>query len=203
MPFCWHPHVVCCVPKTPIPSPRFVLSATFSPSLRSCSRLLFPRGTPVTCKEKSLPSRHIAVKTPDPKISDPAPAPVQKPALSRDRQHLQNGQPRTESRNTGSSGEPGTDQHQRLFLRQGSGRFGLGPPAGGHARVTHEDQVHCSKPAPENRGALAARVPFDAQAIGRGIEAGQTNPILILQLPIGPKSLLPTMFNQLIMFRID
>ena len=86
MPFYWHPHVVCCVPKTPIPSPRFVLSTTLSPSLRSCSRLLFPRGTPVTWKEKSPPSRHIAAKTPDPKISGPAPTPVQKPALSSDRQ---------------------------------------------------------------------------------------------------------------------
>ena len=87
MPFCWHPHGVCCVPKTPIPSPRFVLSITLSPSLRSCSRLLFPRGTPVTWKEKSLPSRRIAAKTPHRQIPDPTPAPVQKPALSSDRQH--------------------------------------------------------------------------------------------------------------------
>ena len=42
----------------------------------------------LTWKEKSLPSRRIAAKAPDPKISDPAPAPNQKPALSRDRQHL-------------------------------------------------------------------------------------------------------------------
>ena len=87
MRFCWQQHVVYCVPKTPIPSPRFVLSTTLSPSLRSCSRLLFPRGTPVTCKEKSLPCRRIAAKTPHRQIPDPTPAPVQNPALSRDRQH--------------------------------------------------------------------------------------------------------------------
>ena len=87
MRFCWQQHVVYCVPKTPIPSPRFVLSTTLSPSLRSCSRLLFPRGTPVTCKEKSLPCRRIAAKTPHRQIPDPTPAPVQNPALPRDRQH--------------------------------------------------------------------------------------------------------------------
>ncbi len=87
MPFCWHPQGVYCAPKKLLGSFPSVLSTTLSPSLRSCSRLLFPRGTPVTCKEKSLPSRRIAAKTPDPKISDPAPAPVQKPALCRDRQH--------------------------------------------------------------------------------------------------------------------
>ena len=86
MRFCWQQHVVYCVPKTPIPSPRFVLSTTLSPSLRSCSRLLFPRGTPVTCKEKSLPCRRIAAKTPHRQIPDPTPAPVQNPALPRDRQ---------------------------------------------------------------------------------------------------------------------
>ena len=55
--------------------------------MRSCSRLLFPRGTPVTCKEKSLPCRRIAAKTPHRQIPDPTPAPVQNPALPRDRQH--------------------------------------------------------------------------------------------------------------------
>ena len=89
MRFCWQQHVVYCVPKTPIPSPRFVLSTTLSPSLRSCSRLLFPRGTPVTCKEKSLPCRRIAAKTPHRQIPDPTPAPVQNPALPRDRQQNQ------------------------------------------------------------------------------------------------------------------
>ena len=87
MPFCWHPQGVYCVAKTPIPSPRFVLSTTLSPSLRSCSRLLFPRATPVTWKEKSPPSRPIAAKTPHRQIPDPTPAPVQNPALSHDRQH--------------------------------------------------------------------------------------------------------------------
>ena len=89
MRFCWQQHVVYCVPKTPIPSPRFVLSTTLSPSLRSCSRLLFPRGTLVTCKEKSLPCRRIAAKTPHRQIPDPTPAPVQNPALPRDRQQNQ------------------------------------------------------------------------------------------------------------------
>ena len=87
MPFCWHPQGVYCAPKKLLGSFPSVLSTTLSPSLRSCSRLLFPRGTRVTCKEKSPPSRHIAAKTPDPKISGPAPTPVQKPALSSDRQH--------------------------------------------------------------------------------------------------------------------
>ena len=87
MPFCWHPQGVYCAPKKLLGSFPSVLSTTLSPSLRSCSRLLFPRGTRVTCKEKSLPSRHIAAKTPDPKISGPAPTPVQKPALSSERQH--------------------------------------------------------------------------------------------------------------------
>ena len=86
MPFCWHPQGVYCAPKKLLGSFPSVLSTTLSPSLRSCSRLLFPRGTRVTCKEKSLPSRHVAAKTPDPKISGPAPTPVQKPALSSERQ---------------------------------------------------------------------------------------------------------------------